>query len=374
MTRTTNVKTPELTAEQRSAIERLLRFDKNEQTLGGYAGTGKTTVIRELKNRLPDFAVCAYTGKAANVLRRKGVDASTIHSLIYQPEQEEYTDDEGKKRVRLVFRSKPEGEFPYDGVIVDEASMVSRAIHDDLASLGIPIIFVGDHGQLEPVGDRSFNLMADPDITLETVHRNSGEIALFADFIRKGRDAADWERWRPDDLGEKLVRIVTVDDVTQSDIHEWDQIICAYNRTRVEVNREMRQLMGLGSDKPAVGDRVMCLQNKAILGLYNGQQGVVGGVSNQSPYHIRFDTDTNSVWIKTVPDQWHREKSADYDPRRGADQLPFDYCYCITCHKAQGDEWDNVLVLEQRCRAWEHSRWAYTAASRARLGIDWVCG
>jgi hypothetical protein len=85
-----------LTDEQEHAIDRLLDFSKGVQTLGGYAGTGKTTVIRTLKTYLPEFAVCAYTGKAANVLRMKGVSASTIHSLIYHPVEREWRDPEGR--------------------------------------------------------------------------------------------------------------------------------------------------------------------------------------------------------------------------------------------------------------------------------------
>src|SRR5262249_26544126 len=75
----------ELTAEQRAAAAHLLSFPAPVQTLGGYAGAGKTTVVKHLKEELPGFAVCASTGKAAHVLRKKGVPASTIHSLIYKP-------------------------------------------------------------------------------------------------------------------------------------------------------------------------------------------------------------------------------------------------------------------------------------------------
>lgn len=72
--------------EQSDAIEQLVKLRKPIQTLGGYAGTGKTTAIRTLLQRLPKFAVCAFTGKAAQVLVRKGIPAKTIHSLIYIPE------------------------------------------------------------------------------------------------------------------------------------------------------------------------------------------------------------------------------------------------------------------------------------------------
>jgi ATP-dependent exoDNAse (exonuclease V) alpha subunit len=53
------------------------------------------------------------------------------------------------------------------------------------------------------------------------------------------------------------------------------------------------------------------------------------------------------------------------------DRLPFDYSYAVTCHKAQGGEWAHVLVIEQRVGTWDHARWAYTAASRARGRLVW---
>ena len=49
----------------------------------------------------------------------------------------------------------------------------------------------------------------------------------------------------------------------------------------------------------------------------------------------------------------------------------FDYGYAITCHKAQGDEWEKVLVLEEKCDLWEHKRWTYTAASRSKESLIW---
>ena len=164
-----------LTSEQRHVLKEVVRLPKHEVTVGGRAGTGKTTVIRHLVGLLPRFAVCAYTGKAVNVLKSKGVDARTIHSLIYKA----YTDEERKVYFSLA------ADLGCDGIIVDEASMVSRSIYEDLRSFGKPLVFVGDHGQLEPVGD-DFNLMRDPDYRLETIHRNAGEIAHFADYIRQG--------------------------------------------------------------------------------------------------------------------------------------------------------------------------------------------
>ena len=44
----------------------------------------------------------------------------------------------------------------------------------------------------------------------------------------------------------------------------------------------------------------------------------------------------------------------------------FDYGYCITCHKAQGSEYNKVLVFEEYLRGSDHARWLYTAATRAK--------
>ena len=110
------------------------------------------------------------------MLRRKGIeDATTIHSAIYRPVRG------ADGRVYFTLRDRMPEEV--DGFIVDEASMVSQSIYQDLVSFGLPCLFVGDHGQLEPV-KCDFNLMARPDYTLEEIHRNSGEIARFAEWLR----------------------------------------------------------------------------------------------------------------------------------------------------------------------------------------------
>jgi hypothetical protein len=84
--------TIELSPEQEAAVETLLNWragsphgDNQYFTLGGFAGTGKTTLIAYLTDIWENVAVAAYSGKAAHVLRSKHVNATTIHSLIYVP-------------------------------------------------------------------------------------------------------------------------------------------------------------------------------------------------------------------------------------------------------------------------------------------------
>jgi ATP-dependent exoDNAse (exonuclease V) alpha subunit len=381
-TATSKLKFPPLTGEQQSAITALLKGLKEKkprQTLGGYAGTGKTTVIRALKELLPTCSVCAFTGKAASILRRKGVEASTIHSLIYEAKENK---DTGKITfVRRLF-------LPCKSVVVDEASMVGREIHNDLLSFGLPVVFVGDHGQLEPVNS-DFNLMKDPDLRLETVHRNAGEISRFSEWIRNGHDPTRFPC-------EETHQVEFVRKVEVKDRNLWsvaDQIICAYNSTRVAANARVRELQGRGATKLTDGERVMCLRNCRSLGVYNGMQGVVKRHEWLGDRYV-VDLDSYGEMLHSIPvhpDQFGKEKPPPFQiPRvngqaktpgaeqeergRRDDRIPFDYSYCITCHKAQGDEFDKVLVLEQVCRRWDHVRWAYTAASRAREKVYWVQG
>jgi exodeoxyribonuclease V len=362
---TSTVRQPvELSREQREAVTSLVagvRQGKAQQTLGGYAGTGKTTSMRAIKDDLPNFAVAAYTGQAADVLKRKGMaDAGTIHSQIYFPEKGPL----GKITFRL--RHSHEMSPDIEGFLVDEASMVGRTIHRDLMSFGLPCIFVGDHGQLPPI-EPGFNLMEDPDYRLETIHRNAGDIARFAEWLRLGRDS---RRFRP--TSEDVV-LMDPDKVTDELLAGVDQTICAFNSARVAINAHVRKFLGR-KDTVEVGDRVMCLRNHRHVEIRNGMQGLVRWVStSDAKLRIHFDPGDEvgiREFLEIDPDQFGKEKGPEFGEDRG--KHPFDYAYAITAHKAQGAEWDEVLVVEQWCRHWDHKKWSYTAASRARRKLYWA--
>lgn len=248
--------------------------------------------------------------------------------------------------------------------------MVSEEIHDDLLSYGIPLIFVGDHGQLEPVGGRDFNLMANPQITLEQIHRNAGPISRFADWLRQGRTALDWQRHFGEQYSEE-VEVLTVEEVdARGNFANYDQIIVGFNKTRVAMNQIVRERLGLPADTVTPGDRVMCLRNNRALGLFNGQQGIVSAVG---PNHsLAFRADTGERTVRYMPKQFNAEKTLPWD--KAEPGVPFDYAYAVTCHKCQGDEFDHVLVAEERMPhwMWDVRRWRYTAASRAKLKLTWV--
>jgi exodeoxyribonuclease-5 len=381
----------ELSREQQRVFDALVESDEHVQTLGGYAGTGKTTLIIQLAETLR-YGVAAYTGKAAHVLRQKGCpDASTIHSLIYRPvdktlaigkatehlerlqKENAGPEDIGQAVAALALAKKPEftlrdeltdpsgDDLP--GVIIDEASMVREDIYYDLMSFGVPLIFVGDHGQLPPVSDNGepFNLMAEPRHRLETIHRNAGPIAYFAEHIRKGRSARSYG-----DNGN-IVQVLGAAAGTTKLLLSASQVICPFNRSRCNYNRKIRNCLGRFGLLVA-GDRIICLRNDRGEMLFNGMQGTVSRVDlKKCLMDFMDDAGMLHADVEFDMDQFGSEK---YEHRRGGPH-PFDYGYVVTCHKAQGSEWPHVLVLDQGWK-WEYTRWAYTAASRARERLTWV--
>src|SRR5262249_47368693 len=151
----------------------------------------------------------------------------TIHSVIY-----ELIDLDG----RIQFRLKEPHELPIGGFLVDEASMISKQLDMDLQSFGRPIIFIDDHSQLPPVGSDA-GIMAIPLYRLETIHRNGGEIAHFAEHLRKGKSAQSFE-------GTGKVEVLSPRQVSDKLLLSVDQVICAFNRTRVQKNEHIRRLLG----------------------------------------------------------------------------------------------------------------------------------
>lgn len=353
-----------LTQEQKSVIKSIMQEinSGNNQfiTLGGYAGTGKSTIIKiileAIKAKGLCFKPCAYTGKAANVLRKKKIDASTIHKSIYVP----FSSDENE----IYWNKISKEDLIRDGIqgfIVDEASMVSKEIHHDLCSFGLPIIYVGDHGQLEPIGT-SFNLMKNPDYKLETVHRNAGEIAHFAHHLRLGKNCLLFK-------AEKKVQIVSPSAIEDKHILSFDQVICAFNKTRLSINNRARKEKGIDITYISVGEKVICLKNNSNKNLFNGMQGIVTKIGEKDTFDFVADGNYYPD-IKYDPDQFGKESNSNLNYSKEINL--FDYAYCITCHKAQGDQFGSVIVYEQRCDKWDHSRWAYTAASRATTNLIWA--
>lgn len=377
----------------------LLARDRSHFTLAGYAGTGKTTLARELTSGVAGTVYfAAFTGKAAHVLRKTGISsASTIHRLIYSPR-----DKCGQKLVILqdrlrqlqrreprplkevaqveadIFReqknlSRPEFTLNTDSplataslCVIDEYSMVDRQMGADLLSFGCPILALGDPGQLPPIdGERFFT--GKPDFMLDEIHRQAADNPI----IRLSRDVREGRPLRPGTYGSsRVVRRGNVsDDELGKLVLETDQLLLGMNRTRGQFNAYARELRGFTSRLPVVTDKLVCLRNNPDAGLLNGQTWVVRRVVDKKS-HLQLslgNEDGDRVECLSHP---HRflGVSKDFDPRRFREHNDFDYGYALTVHKSQGSQWDNVVLIDE-WRLAKRREWLYTAITRAAESV-----
>lgn len=370
----------ELSREQFAALAAIENWfygsEDKTLTMGGYAGTGKSTLIGQLLRRIPEpVAVCAYTGKAAHVLQTKGIEqATTIHKLIYTPTDacsvcgqwvsvcaanNKTVTELGTGTVCAAsgtvtkFARAPGVRAAL--IVVDEASMVGKYLQADLESFPAKVLYVGDHGQLEPIGAGS-TLMAAPQIRLETIHRQAegSTILVVAHDLRQGHS--------PETLGRRLVDdTVRLHDGVPADVAEFDMVLCGFNRTRVAVNRKIRKARGYPDGVPVPGDRVVCLRNDSELGIFNGMLATIMEVTRSSLAVVTDDGRELSPMPYEGAQFCAQTTYRDVD----RDTTLWDFGYCLTVHKAQGSEWDDVCVLEQIMPLWDAARWRYTAATRA---------
>lgn len=351
-------------------------------TLGGLAGTGKTTLVSVIARELPPASVAfaAFTGKAASVLSRKlassGVSATatTLHSLLYRP----YFVD--GQLVDFVLRE----ELPptVKLVVVDEASMLNSALWQDLLSFRVPVLAVGDHGQLPPVGKDNPNLLAKPMLRLEQIHRQAQDnpIVALAHHIRAGGALS---RFSTTDARVRRARSV-VEGLNMCGGAEAlrhrlldTAVIVGRNATRVRVNAACRDFFGWGGEVPDVNEAVIALRNfppvlNGLRGLF--AQPVTYDVNAYGAFEasVVFPDDGFKITGRVNSKQFGAEKTFQAPADVGASNwtqagLLFDYGYALTCHKFQGSQAQHVIVLagDTFGDADTRKRWFYTAVTRA---------
>ncbi len=351
-------------------------------SIGGYAGTGKTTLIAVLrtiiykKNPKLKIAFASYTGKATQVLQnflKKSNSlyekdfVGTIHSLIYTPIV-------SKEGVIIGWEKKQKIEFNL--IIIDEASMVSQEIWEDLISFNLPIIVFGDHGQLPPIGN-NFSLMKNPDLKLETIHRQLADnpiiqISILArekGLIPNIRFSSTVEKFssKDPDTQERVGELLA--SYTPETL-----ILCGYNWTRVKLNQEIRQMLGFEDPSPQPGDRVICLRNNHQQLIYNGMIGTIQNIKREDDdwyqAEIKMDDRENLFSGKIAISQFNSSQALNFTQHRKKTVQGdlFDFGYALTVHKAQGSQAKKVILFEQRFGKMsddEWRRWLYTAVTRA---------
>ena len=143
-------------------------------------------------------------------------------------------------------------------------------------------------------------------------------------------------------------------------------MLCGYNASRRALVEMMRAAEGRGAE-PEAGERVIVLSNDAATGLMNGQQLTIDEVTADNEM-ILLDEDGAEVDIEVADDAFERT-APTARPVPGVVRLT--WAAAITVHKAQGSEWNSVIVLDEPIGP-THTPWRYTAATRARHHVYWT--
>ena len=338
-----------------------------------------------------DFCYCAYTGKACQVLQKKGnYPVKTIHKLLWEF---------SPKRDGGFYKRKKE-TLSHKIVIIDEASMIDAELLKELSShKETHFIFLGDPGQLPPImkdkGQTGYDLLQSPHIFLDEVMRQASESEIIQ-LSMKIRNGEPLELYKG-----KEVQVISKEEVTTGHLLWADQILCATNLVRMDLNNQVRQLKGFGTE-PEDGDKIICLRNYWDCfsdneePLVNGTIGIlkdsfltkrylpsivkstdglsyidliVGDfISDSGMYFHSLEMDKKMIDTGEFSLDWKTVYQLNRNPKtRDIPPLEFTYGYAITCHKAQGSEWDKVLVIEEKFPfdKIEHARWLYTAVTRS---------
>src|ERR1700674_2005842 len=328
--------------------------------LFGYAGTGKTTLARHIADGVDgEVKFAAFTGKAALVMRNKGCDnASTIHSLIYRARESgveqpsfELWDDAPASKAKLI--------------VIDECSMVDAELGRDLMSFECPLLVLGDPAQLPPIQGGGFFTAAEPDAMLTEVHRQARNDPI----VHLSMEVRAGNRLAPGRYG--LTEVVLRENFDPQRALETDQILVGRNATRRAYNARMRERRGLADALPVDGDKLVCLRNNRRKGLFNGSLWLVEErkTSRARTLRLRLRAD-ETVGARSVKSSVRPEcflggiEAFDWRERKRYDEV--DFGYVLTVHKAQGSQWDDVVLFDESFAFPDsRERWLYTGITRA---------
>ena len=339
--------------------------------LFGYAGTGKTTLARHIADEADgEVKFAAFTGKAASVMRGKGCrGASTIHGLIYRARESgeeipsfDLWDEAPASKAELI--------------IIDECSMVDAELGRDLLSFGVPVLVLGDPAQLPPIQGGGFFTESEPDAMLTEVHRQAQDDPI----VRLSMDIRAGDSIEPGRYGETTV--LRKGDLDPDRVLEADQVLVGRNVTRRSYNARMRERRGFEGEMPSAGDKLVCLRNNRKKGLFNGglwtvkESGGRKGGAKTGIMTMRLlpddDTATRGVKVSVRPECFSGGiEQVDWQRRRPYDE--FDYGYVLTVHKAQGSQWDDVVLFDESFAFPDsRERWLYTGVTRAAKRLTMV--
>lgn len=407
----------------------------------GYAGSGKSTCVAAMIEKLglkqSEVMYTAPTGKAAKVLSVKLRDsgwynpATTIHKAIYMPQaqksqeikdQLDRADTEWDARVEATQAGNTDARFGFEHmnnhdlqvmikklenelsdamdseglsftlkdqkhlpegiklIVVDEASMVGTDIAEDLGSFNLPILAIGDPGQLPPINSDWGFSMESPDVFISEIHRQAAEnpIIQLATLARHG------ELIKPGDYGDGVKVVRRRDDDVTLDADRDAMVLVGTHKKRFALTMAIRKELGIDTTGPAKDEPILVQRNsRQYPALVNGSimrcledtgDLADGGVA--LTVRIQDDEQDALEYELRCPQALFEEH---YFKKRGAYSGPtkdvynakanlehLDWGHVLTVHKAQGSEWDDVVVHDESGSfRGDGDRWLYTGITRA---------
>jgi ATP-dependent exoDNAse (exonuclease V) alpha subunit len=324
-----------LTKHQEAAFQKIQRFiaSPTQQifVLKGYAGTGKTTLVKFLLDFMAaqtevEPILLASTGRAAKVLETKAkYEAFTVHSHIYSfevlggqqgnPDKDWTAQESGQLTLSFALKSGPPQEEKRL-YIVDEASMLSDVANQQntLTKFGSgnllldllkfagnnKIIFVGDPVQLPPpVGNNPFSPALDINFLtkrfkkevvgfelLEILRQKEGHAILdLATRIRQlvtQKEYPDWEEVMAVKgalIYSLFTQNILIDRYLSVVGNHWDKAIILTHSNKqaffLNINVRKKRYQGENPNHLMVGELLMIVQNSYHVPLANGDQVIV---------------------------------------------------------------------------------------------------
>jgi exodeoxyribonuclease V alpha subunit len=410
----------ELDPKQLEAVQAACDITKRVVAVTGAAGTGKTTVLKQIHKELTDngytVALCSPTGKAAKrIYEATGIDAMTIHRLLEFTHPGDPDPKTGKPSGLSLPRRHKQNRLEFDVILADEYAMVNHETHRclfDALPAGGCIRLFGDINQLAPVEeDKRLNDEPSPfkkilenkeftAVVLERVYRQGEDsgILMNANMILKSRMPTKNDQWamkttdKPIDVLRDYLFEMEEEGCSFRSIE--NQILVPQNTSWVGTRKLNTMIQGLfhnetepclwvdrkpwiegengikgGKIRMYKGDKVICTSNLYDLGVFNGETGVILEINDDTGEIVVDFGDREQAFPPLLMVQNSRGGYSSIDPRK-----ELDLAYAITTHKSQGSEFRRVVYILNKSNMYMISRRNfYTAVTRAKEHVFLIC-